>query len=543
MLRVVSQELNMPVEGVAAFIHKQGKHEKIGLTNSAGEIDLTGYEGMTIQLSRENFTNRILELSSNPKSEDISVVKLLGDTPIGFLDRLDYYPGSKVTLFAHLPVAAIARIVRHGVKLYEVMEIGVLDPVLQNPNDEADVVLEGLDWEEVMTYTIPTELYGGLYSLELSSTEGGKVYQNIPLIVNTSRERRGKISRLLVMASNTTWQSYNIYGGRSRYRKNIGIKPLQFKKRPHPLKIVLTKAARYILPVSLKRRIIERPQFKEPNLAWKFDRLSIRRPFTHVGLEGKDPKLPFLNHLGAGEWRLLAWLEREGIAYDYCSGTALHSEDDLLGKYDGIVFSTHCEYWSKEMFEKVKAAHKAGLWIVNASGNTMYRQIEFDKDGSTQCVSLSFYSSYADETELTGGRFDSLDYGTAAPYKVIEPDHWIFSSLNLKKGDEIGLQSLNCNTPPPNKRYNPGRIGHPDGLKGIGASGWECDKVPKNRKSDFQIVAKGKNPQGGAEMVIKEPQGGAGGIFSAASITYSGALLIDQNLSVMLKNVLHKIIR
>ncbi len=80
------------------------------------------------------------------------------------------------------------------------------------------------------------------------------------------------------------------------------------------------------------------------------------------------------------------------------------------------------------------------------------------------------------------------------------------------------------------------------GLKGIGGSGWETDKLSKTAAKDFFQLAKGLNKKGGADLVLREPAETRGGVFSVSSITFGGSLLIDNVCSGMVKNVLNKIL-
>src|ERR1019366_6701557 len=85
---------------------------------------------------------------------------------------------------------------------------------------------------------------------------------------------------------------------------------------------------------------------------------------------------------------------------------------------------------------------------------------------------------------------------------------------------------------------DPSRPGESPGLDGHGASGWETDKLSDTAPRDITVIAKGLNPFGGADMVVREPQGSRGGMFSASSITFGGSLLVDGVASQLVKNVL-----
>jgi hypothetical protein len=67
-----------------------------------------------------------------------------------------------------------------------------------------------------------------------------------------------------------------------------------------------------------------------------------------------------------GEWRLLGWLEREGYIYDFYSEHQLHSGVLDLDAYKILILSVHPEYWSRRMYERVKA------WVHERGGRLMY---------------------------------------------------------------------------------------------------------------------------------------------------------------------------
>jgi hypothetical protein len=345
------------------------------------------------------------------------------------------------------------------------------------------------------------------------------------------------------LASTNTWQAYNIWGGRSRYR-NFEEKRSEDYHRVHPstfYRLISLGVKKTPLPIRKKIKMVTGDPFAPPHHEWYYKKLSIMRPFTNCALEEKTAFQPFTNHLAGGEWRLLAWLEREGMPYDMTSGAAFHDNPDMLKAYKAIILSTHCEYWSREMFDSLKDHHeKNGLWLLNVSGNSLHRLIDFYKDGSIRCTHLWLGKSYDDESRLTGVRVTLDDYGSCAPFKITDPDHWAFENIPINRDRSFGGLSLNQNTRKKSARYDPGRPGSRNGLHGMGASGWETDKVTPTAPKDITVIAKGTNKHGGADMVVREPDRSRGGLFSASSITFSGSLLIDNVASMLLKNILQK---
>src|SRR4029077_9654938 len=71
-------------------------------------------------------------------------------------------------------------------------------------------------------------------------------------------------------------------------------------------------------------------------------------------------------HLGAAEWRLYSWLERERYRYDLYAEAQLHDGTLDLYQYRVLVVHTHPEYWSRQMYARVKA------WVFERGGRLVY---------------------------------------------------------------------------------------------------------------------------------------------------------------------------
>ncbi len=517
-----------PVPGAHVTIRDANENVLVDTrTDPEGQWTLAVSEGaVSVCFSHPGFVSKCVSVGELPQ-----MVRLLADALIGYHENLWSQPGQQERVFVHAPNGCHATLKRYGVQVETVMDLGEHPVCVQNVPD-GTFVDTGPGWRSSLEYTIPDDARPGLYFLALTDAQNGRF--DIPLIVSTPQHARGRNS-VLVLSSTNTWQSYNVWGGRSRYRNFETIATAQpalmsFLQRISPHWVRNTWGA-------IKARYAHAPD-------WVFERLSVRRPFTHCKIESENPTDPFTNQFAGAEWRFLAWLERESISYDLVAGVELHNAPDLPGHYDAVVFIGHCEYWSRQMYEAVKAAHEEkGLWVLNLSGNTLFREIEVHGDGSTQCVSLSFKDSCEDETQLIGVRFTAAGYGTCAPYKVLEPASWVFEGIDgVTRGTLIGQRCLNQATAPDSEIYNPGRpSGH---LLGQGASGWETDKLSATAPSDFQLIAKGTNGvRGGADMVLREPAGTRGGCFSASSIVFTAALLVDEAASRLTRNVIARSVR
>src|SRR5262249_13815739 len=71
-------------------------------------------------------------------------------------------------------------------------------------------------------------------------------------------------------------------------------------------------------------------------------------------------------HLAPAEWRFLGWLERNRLPYDYYAETQLHSGVLDLDAYRVLILSTRPEYWTREMYYRVKS------WVFERGGRLMY---------------------------------------------------------------------------------------------------------------------------------------------------------------------------
>jgi N,N-dimethylformamidase len=251
--------------------------------------------------------------------------------------------------------------------------------------------------------------------------------------------------------------------------------------------------------------------------------------------DGADCSVGF--HIAPAEWRLLGWLEREGFAYDLYSETQLHDGVLDLGNYRVLILSTHPEYWTRRMYDTVKA------WVCTSKGRLMYLggnglncEVEMlDHDRmichNTKITTLwpagmggaesRFARRHESEANLLGVVFDPRGIMTAAPYRVVEGGHWIFSGTGLRTGDVFGEKSLHMRCPG-------------------GASGHETDKISPSSPKNVQLLAKGMNPdEGGAEMVCFDTPSG-GSVFSVGSICYPSSLPVDEHVSGITANVLRR---
>ncbi len=398
---------------------------------------------------------------------------------------------------------------------------------------DGDYTQTGVQWNKVgygspdHTRLITAPERGGLYYL-WAKTPSGKAF-SFPWVVAPAAPR----AKIAVLASTNTWNAYNNFGGRSNY--------VNADRLPdEPIVNARQELARYqdSLPFG-----VWRPRDEE-YAPLSFDR---PEPHNHVLEEGEvtDPVQGRVQCGQApGEWRLLGWLEREGYDYDFYAEAQLHDGTLPLDAYRVLVLAVHPEYWTREMYIKVKEwVFERDGRLVYLGGNGLNCEVTLNSDGAMRCLTHVYstggemgghsmekaeieyesrmHRTLESEAKLLGAVCSSEGIMTAAPYRVVEESHWAFAGAGLRNGDLFGEKTLHERVPG-------------------GASGHETDKRSASSPANTVLLAKGINPHnGGAEIVYHEP-GKGGAVFSVGSITWVAALLVDERVSRITRNVLER---
>jgi hypothetical protein len=365
-----------------------------------------------------------------------------------------------------------------------------------NPN----WVSAGCDWTTSFSLTVPGDWRSGIYAARCSDSAGRQFY--IVFIVKSLASQR----KVLALASTNTWTAYNTWGGFSKYGPAT--------------------------PLTLT--------FLRPN------------PATTPIDDGT------INHLTRADLWILNWIEDAGYEFDGITDTDLHNGFADMASYSVFILTSHPEYWSLEMVDRVQEYLRNGGSVLYLGGNGMFERCIFNSD----TTALTFFNgdpslsrSPAFLRNLTPPRSERAVLGVAfrfdgswgdppswnaSPYQVKMADHPLLTGTGLNNGDLIG---------------GTGRQGN----NGGGASGWEMDTSNSGNEPDdgvvvsasvasdrgappanLQLLARGTNSTTHAADMTYYETGHGGFVFSVGSICFGGSLVQDANLQIIVKNALNK---
>jgi N,N-dimethylformamidase len=486
-----------------------------------------------ITLAKEGYGAKTVAAQVEPGKP--LMFRLLSDRLLGYIYPKWTQAGGSGEFRVHSVEPYRLSLYRYGWKKEFVRLLGWFDEhgpraVMQVTPDE-DYTQTGVAWNRIGYVSshhgqrVIAPERSGLYTFHAETRSGA--FFTFPWVVAPSAPQ----AKIAVLAATNTWNAYNNFGGRSNYIHSTGL-PL------HP-----TVNAR----LELRRYTGNFVEWEPPDEEYK--PLSFDRPEPGNSIprdtEATDPIIGREGcHLAPAEWRALAWLEREGFAYDLYSDYQLHSGQLDLDAYRVLIIGVHPEYWSETMYRRVKTwVDERGGRLLYLGGNGLNCCVEFLDEGTMRCRShlmardgklgmadpnnperyleSRFDRAVESEACLLGVVTTETGIMTAAPYRVTDASHWIYAGTGLQNGDLFGMESLHerCHG---------------------GASGHETDKMSPHSPPGTRLLAKGLNPnEGGAEIVCYETASG-GAVYSVGSITYAASLLVDEAASRITRNVLER---
>jgi hypothetical protein len=532
VLAYVSDEMYVAIPDVPAEFESIGTGEVALLRSSPrgafyGDLPPGAYR---VTLAREGYGPKTVtaRLGAGAPHQ----FRLLSDALAGYMWPKWVRAGESAEYRVHAAEQYQLTLWRYGLKREFVRMIGWIDEHGPCANrqvlPDGDFTQSGAGWNREGYLSAPLILSperSGLYYLRALGLSGKSF--SFPWVVAPAAPR----ALIAVLASTNTWNAYNNYGGRSNYVNAAGLPDR---------------------PIVNARQELQRYQDATPFNVWKFRDeefapLSFDRPEPGNHVLEHDPAQPVAGRLqcgqAPGEWRLYAWLEREGFDYDLYAEAQLHDGTLPLEAYRVLILAVHPEYWSREMYLAVKRwVFERGGRLLYLGGNGLNCEIVFDEQGRMRCLShlnsvrgelggqspdgaiiyeSRMHRTLEPEAKLLGVVCTETGIMTSAPYRVTDADHWVFAGTGLRNGALFGEETLHERVPG-------------------GASGHETDKRSLSSPPGTVLLAKGTNPdEGGAEVVLHEPDGG-GAVFSVGSITWVAALLPDGAVSTITRNVLER---
>ena len=379
----------------------------------------------------------------------------------------------------------------------EIVRYGLQEEILHSESNlpggpqayRADSYRSGAGYNPSWSYTIPSDYRSGLYGARLTDSDESFT---IPFIVRDVDPTDAPA--IAVLGSTNTWTAYNTWNGGGD---------------------------------SLRSAYHYRPS--DESFRTSASQLSRQRPNP-----GAQPESLFAGgHLAAAERWALEWLEREDWAYSMVSAEDIE-DPALLSHFQVLIINTHSEYWTPPMYEALELFLDAGGHLLYLGGNGLYwrttsanERIEVQKGGGTHQIGGGRGGLWRNlgqaEHRLLGVGYTGAGFGTSAPYRVTESDHWLFDGSAVSTNQLIGSTGE-------------------DGQNGIGASGWETDKVDFALGTPVNAIklAEGTNPDaGGAHLTYHERPSGAI-VLAAGSINFTRSLVQDDVLSDVLNKALER---
>lgn len=450
--------------------------------------------------------------------------RLLSDCLLGYPWPKWVRAGEQSEFRVHSPQAYELELWRYGWKKELIRKLGWYDEhgpraTIQITPD-GDYTQTGVEWNKfgyanpALKQNVTAPDRSGLYYFHARTKSG--LFFSFPWVVAPQRPARP----IAVIASNITWNAYNAFGGRSNY---INADQLP----PTPTVNARLELTRYTDPeyVNYGTDDYAPLSFERPE---PINFVPEHEVVTNA-IEGRTAC-----HLAPAEWRLLGWMEREGFDYDLYAETQFHTGVLNLDDYRVLVLSTHPEYWSREMYFKLKTwVREKGGRLLYLGGNGLNAEVEFlndttitirngdERERIRRGLESRFHTRVESEANLLGIVFSYAGIMTSAPYRVLDASHWVFDGTGLKNGDLFGERSLHMRCPG-------------------GASGHETDKLSPSSPKNIEHLARGTNPdEGGADMIVYQTDAG-GAVFSVGSITWPSSLLVDDAVSQITANVLRR---
>src|SRR5438105_9214106 len=238
--------------------------------------------------------------------------------------------------------------------------------------DTATGLVDCGNWTVTGSWAVPADAASGIYIGKLTRTDTGGASHLVFIVRDDARA-----ADLLFQTSDTTWQAYNQYGGKSLY---------------------------YDAASSATNNNINPPEYQTLS-AGRAYKVSYNRPFD---TRDHDPQSWVFN----AEYPMVRFLEANGYDVKYWTGVDTDRLGHaLVGQAKAFLSVGHDEYWSAGQRSNVEAARNAGVHLAFFSGNEVFWKTRWEPsiDGSSTpyrtlvCYKETLASAKIDPTPVWTG--------------------------------------------------------------------------------------------------------------------------------------------
>lgn len=413
----------------------------------------------------------------------------------GYTDKMFYFKGDKVSFFLRSDFDSNKALITKISAPYNYLPVdsfyfGIIQQELNDNQSE-----NGCGWNTSYNLNLDQKYSDGYYKVIMISKADTF---NLTFTVGSKNQN----PKVIVVAPVTTFTAYNPWGGKSLYHNVIDSTNTLF--------------------VSTQR----------PNTCIQY----FQNSYNHVDANVcANISNWFINNYDAV------------LLPDYM----LQQNPGLFDSADIIVLSYHCEYFSSEMYDELeKLVFEKNKSLISIGGNQIYWKIRWHDDFTKiECrkdltsfdepfgIGGMWRHNLRSESGLLGVRYTGTGLNSFAPYKILNPGHWLYNEINVSEGELFGLKGIN-NFP---------------------ICGDEMDKVPFWMEYKVDVIAKGLNCKtpdgienykpddpkwngdGGGDMTFRELDGNA--VLSTGSIYSGSGLGSDSVFTTVIKNFTEKYLR
>lgn len=334
----------------------------------------------------------------------------------GFVSRASVRAGEKLDFFTSVNPASPFVIDLYRLGYYQgkggrfMTRLGPIPGKTQGTPEIGEERLRECKWEPATTFEIPKDWVSGVYLGKLSAVKHR--YQSYVIFI----VRDDRPVDFLFQCSDNTWQAYNKWPDKFSLYDN---------DRKDRLVLVSGVKVSYDRPYGKYVQIFDNPlsQGSGEFLLWEFP--------------------------------LAYWMESLGLDVSYCSNTDVHADVNCLTRARSFLSVGHDEYWSRQQYDNVMVAVKAGVNVAFLSGNTccFVSPYSASSNGAANRI-LTRAGRYGgirprekkfmtdlpleapNEATLIGAQ-TVTPFNGSGDWIVSRPDHWLFQGTGMKKGDRI----------------------------------------------------------------------------------------------------------